>query len=74
VRGGGPDALVASLRAELAALAAAVRGPASGRDAAAPTDLGSPADGVAVMAAVAAARASDAEGGRPVRLTLEELS
>jgi myo-inositol 2-dehydrogenase/D-chiro-inositol 1-dehydrogenase len=74
VRGGGPDALVASLRAELAALAAAVRGPASGRDAAAATDLGSPADGVAVMAAVAAARASDAEGGRPVRATLEELS
>jgi predicted dehydrogenase len=67
----GPDALVTSLHGELTALAAAVRRspPDPGPPA---TDLGAPDDGVAVMAAVAAARASAADGGRRIPLPIEE--
>jgi predicted dehydrogenase len=63
--GRGPDALVTSLRGELAALVAAVRGVPS-------PDLGTPADGIVVMAAIAAARESAADGGRRVLLPIEE--
>lgn len=64
----GPDLLVTSLRGELTAVVAALRGSAT------PDDLGTAADGVAVMAAIAAARTSAADQGRPVHLPLEELS
>jgi predicted dehydrogenase len=56
---GRPSALVASLAGQLDALAAAVRG-------APPADLGTAADGLAVMAVLDAARASAAGGGRTV--------
>ncbi len=56
----GPDALVTTLRHELEAFARAVRDPS------ALTDLGTPADGVAVMLVIDAARASAAAGGAPV--------
>ncbi|HEY8544779.1 MAG TPA: Gfo/Idh/MocA family oxidoreductase, partial [Acidimicrobiales bacterium] len=56
--GGRPDSLVVSLTGELAALVAACRGEA--------TDLGTVADGVAVMAVLDAARASHRAGGEPV--------
>jgi predicted dehydrogenase len=59
--GRGADVLVATLAAQLDALATAVRG-------AAPPDLGTAADGVAVMEAIDAARASAAGGGRVVRV------
>ncbi|MGD9796927.1 MAG: Gfo/Idh/MocA family protein [Acidimicrobiia bacterium] len=54
-----PDRLVGTLRAELAAFAHALRTGCRGA-------LGTPADGVAVMAVLDAARASAATGGRRI--------
>lgn len=65
LRGGRPDALVTTLRAELAAYARALRTGEGG-------DLGTPADGVAAMAALDAARRSAADGGAPVPVTPQE--
>jgi myo-inositol 2-dehydrogenase/D-chiro-inositol 1-dehydrogenase len=53
-----PDALVASLAGQVAAFAAAIRGEP-------PAELGTAADGHAVMTVIDAVRASAADGGRP---------
>jgi predicted dehydrogenase len=63
-RGGGPDALVATLRAELAAYATALRTQE-------PTELGTPADGRAVMAIIDAARTSASRAGATIPLPIE---
>lgn len=63
-RGSGPDALVATLRAELAAYATALR-------TAEPTELGTPTDGRAVMAVIDAARTSASHGGVAIPLPIE---
>lgn len=63
-RGGRPDALVATLRAELAAFEVLLR-------TGAPGSLGRPADGVAVMAVLDAARASVARHGAPTDVSIE---
>lgn len=61
-----PHPLVASLAAQLEAFADAV-------DGVAPDDLGTSADGVAAMAVIDAARASAADGGRPVSLDAADV-
>jgi predicted dehydrogenase len=68
VRRRAPDRLVATVRAELAAFAAALRDP--GRD----HGLGTVADGVRAMAVVDAARASGLAGGVAVALAHEVSS
>jgi predicted dehydrogenase len=65
-RGGRPDALVTTLRAELLAFEALLR---TGD----PGQLGRPADGVAVMAVIDAARRSAERGGAPVPVQIEVL-
>jgi predicted dehydrogenase len=62
----GPPALVAALTGQLRALVAAVRGEPA-------PDLGTAADGLAVMDAIEAIRTCAARGGRPTAVARTEL-